>query len=825
VIFYLEIGLGIIAAGAIIITILRISGEKTRADERMQIMLNSAPIGVTFWDKDAKNIDCNQEVVRLFDLTGKKEYSRRFLELSPEYQPDGSPSGKKAFDFVQKAFEDGFCHFEWMHQKFNGEPIPCDITLVRVKYKKDFIVVGYTRDLREIRKTIQQMNESKESLTIFTNVLNGIDAEIYVCVPHTGEILFANDFMKKKFNIMDDCAGKKCYKIFLDKNQEKICDFCPCYQLDKDPHNTVVWEMRLPTGQTMRNSTRYIEWIDGRTVQIQLSVDISEVITAKEQAEQSSRYKSQFLSHMSHEIRTPMNAILGITEIQLQNESHTPDMQEALGKIYNSGYLLLGIINDILDLSKIEAGKLELTPVNYDVPSLINDTVYLNIMRFDAKPITFDLRIEENIPLTLFGDELRIKQILNNLLSNAFKYTSAGNITLSVCVEDIPGDKENKELVFSVSDTGSGITSDQMEKLFDEYTRFDLKSNRATEGSGLGMNITKRLVDLMNGKITVESEHGKGSVFTVRLPQGIVDAGVLGKAMIENLMQFRLGDMSQLRKAPQIIREPMPYGKVLVVDDVGTNLYVAKGLMTPYGLSVETVESGFEAIEKIENGASYDVIFMDHFMPDMDGIETAKKLRKMGYNLPIIALTANALAGQAEMFLLNGFDGFISKPIDIHQLNAVLNKMVRDKHQGGGEKAEAGRSNAVKEHTDAADGMKNFIKGTVPLIDPQLAELFIRDAEKAEASLKAIHANNYRRADDVQKYIINAHAMKSALINIGEKELSDSALRLEEAGKGQNIAILSKDTPVFLKALRMVIEKVKPAQSAKEPFSKYGNYI
>jgi PAS domain S-box-containing protein len=513
-------------------------------------------------------------------------------------------------------------------------------------------------------------------------------------------------------------------------------------------------------------------------------------------AEAANAAKSAFLAKVSHEIRTPMNAILGITEIQLQDETLSNDMQEALSRIYNSGYLLLGLINDILDLSKIEAGKLELTPINYDVPSLINDTVHLNIMRFDSKPIVFDLKLDENIPLTLFGDELRIKQILNNLLSNAFKYTDSGKVSLSITVE--PSDKPFMiTLLFRVSDTGQGMTREQIDKLFDEYTRFNLEANRTTEGAGLGMSITRRLIELMNGEIFVESEKDKGSVFTVRLPQGIVDNGVLGKAVVENLMLFRLGKMSQMKKAPQVVREYMSYGKVLIVDDVESNLYVAKGLMAPYGLTIDTAESGFEAIEKIKNGASYDIIFMDHFMPKMDGIEAAKKIRDLGYTKPIIALTANALTGQTEVFMAKGFDGFISKPIDIHQLNAILNKLVRDKYP--------------EEIVEAARQKNNLGKSSgQPFVNNELTKIFIRDAEKAVSVLETIHKKQSDYGDeDIQMYIINVHAMKSALANIGESELSVFAAKLEKAGRGRDITLLSEETPVFLTALQSVIKKNK----------------
>jgi len=542
------------------------------------------------------------------------------------------------------------------------------------------------------------------------------------------------------------------------------------------------------------NTMGYIEVIQDIT-------DMKVMVKKQADAHAANAAKTAFLAKVSHEIRTPMNAILGITEIQMQDETLAPNMQEAFGKIYNSGYLLLGIINDVLDLSKIEAGKLELVPVNYDVPSLINDTVYLNIMRFDSKPIVFELEVDENIPLTLFGDELRIKQILNNLLSNAFKYTDSGKVTLSIGFE--PHRKADKiTLVFRVTDTGQGMTNEQVNMLFTEYTRFNLEANRATEGTGLGMSITRNLINLMNGAIFIESEPDKGSEFTVKLPQGIVDGGVLGASMVENLKQFRLGRMTQMKKAPQIVRELMPYGRVLVVDDVETNLYVARGLMAPYELSIDTAVSGFEAIERIKNGEVYDVIFMDHFMPKMDGIEAVNIIRGMGYTNPIIALTANALSGQAEMFIANGFDGFISKPIDIHQLNAVLNKTVRDTHQ---DKSDEVKRQIAAKLSKSAGKQPRFI-------DQQLREAFIRDAQRSAALLEIIHSKNYRRADDIQLYIVNVHAMKSALANVGEMKLSAAAAKLEEAGRKQNIDIISAETPVFLASLLAVIEKIKPKE-------------
>ncbi|MDR1950211.1 MAG: response regulator, partial [Spirochaetaceae bacterium] len=398
----------------------------------------------------------------------------------------------------------------------------------------------------------------------------------------------------------------------------------------------------------------------------------------KAKAEAASRAKSEFLATMSHEIRTPLNAIIGLSEIELQ-KNLAADVRSDLEKIHNSGSILLGIINDILDISKIEAGSFELIPVEYDTPSLLNDTVQLNIVRIGSKPITFSLDIDETLPARLFGDELRVKQILNNLLSNAFKYTREGLVKLRLKWEQR---EDDAYLVFTVEDTGQGIKPEDMDKLFSEYSQLDTRANRKIEGTGLGLSITRRLTEMMGGTITVESEYGRGSIFTVGLRQGIVGDQPIGKELAENLMSFRFIE-TRRNRGRNLVRSYMPYGKVLVVDDVVTNLDVARGLMLPYGLTIDCVNNGREAIDRIRNGAiQYDAVFMDHMMPGIDGIEATRIIRKeigteYAKTVPIIALTANALAGNEEMFLAAGFNAFIAKPIDIMRLDVILNQWVR----------------------------------------------------------------------------------------------------------------------------------------------------
>jgi signal transduction histidine kinase/CheY-like chemotaxis protein/PAS domain-containing protein/HPt (histidine-containing phosphotransfer) domain-containing protein len=587
--------------------------------------------------------------------------------------------------------------------------------------------------------------------------------------------------------------------IFLDDKLYAIIDFATHKEdirWDQDKINMATYITNILSGALHK-----------RAAELQL-------IAAKESAEQSNRSKGIFLANMSHEIRTPMNAILGISEIQLQDKTLSSGAEEAFKEIYDSGNLLLNIINDILDFSKIEAGKLEIVPAKYSIPSLLNDAVQLNRLRYESKPIEFKINLDENTPLELFGDELRIKQILNNFLSNAFKYTEKGEIELSVHVEPTvhvepsvrePGnDNETVILVFRVSDTGQGMRDDQVARLFDEYVRFNMQTNRGVPGTGLGMSITKRFIDMMGGEIFVESEVEKGSVFNVRLPQKKLGSAVCGAELVDSLRNFRFHSVS-ISKNAQIVHEYMPYGSVLLVDDVASNLYVAKGLLTPYGLRIETAASGKEAIEKIENGSEYDIVFMDHMMPVMDGMETTKIIRGMGYTRPIIALTANAVVGQSEIFLANGFDGFIPKPIDSRELDTILDRFIRDKQPR--EVIEATWREQRDRETGTTSGPAKNKNDT-----PRIEKFFVLDAENAIRVIEEVYMNlDTSDSAAIKRYVTAVHGMKSALANIGETELSGAAFRLEQAGNEQNLDVIAEETPAFINALRLLHDKYIPA--------------
>jgi len=766
--------------------------EIKEADERVQLMFDATPIGANFWSKDYRVIDCNREMVRLFDMPNKQVYLDRFFDLSPEYQPDGQLSSKKASEYITKAFEEGYCRFEWRHQRLNGEQLPCEVTLIRIKYEDDFMVVGFIRDLREQKAMLAEIHKENEKSRAmahwYNSILNAIPLPISV-TDADSKWMFINTAVEKILGTtLEEAIGKPCSSW-----GSAVCNTqdCGIACVKRGVTQTYFTDGDL----SFQVDTAILKDLNDNTMgYIEIAQDVTNLkLLAKKQAdaEAASRAKSAFLARISHEIRTPMNAILGITEIQLQDEYLPPHIKEAFSEIYNSGDLLISIINDILDLSKIEADKMELSIAKYETASLVNDIAHINMMR-SSKFVEFELKVDENMPSKFLGDELRIKQILNNLLSNAYKYTEEGLIKLSVHAEAAP-EAEHDMVVFCVSDTGQGMTEEQINTMFTtEYSRFNPKINRTIEGTGLGMSITWRLVRMMNGMISVESQPGKGTRFTVRLPQKRASSKVLGKELAEKLQNFRMSSSSQMKKA-KITREYMPYGKVLIVDDVYSNLYVAKGLMVPYGLAIDLATSGLEAIDKIKSGEIYDVIFMDHMMPRMDGVEATKIMRDSGYKAPIVALTANAITGQAKFFLENGFDEFISKPIDIRQLNAVLNKLIRDKqppeiiaaaHKQKQNELESSLKNDVK---------PNSVLQTVFLLDVKQALPILEDTlERIDAATE----------EDLRLFTISVHAMKSALANIGESSTSKQALALELAGKEYNRSFIKTHAKSLIDSIR-----------------------
>jgi signal transduction histidine kinase/CheY-like chemotaxis protein/HPt (histidine-containing phosphotransfer) domain-containing protein/HAMP domain-containing protein len=660
----------------------------------------------------------------------------------------------------------------------------------------------------EIHKA-QIMQEANENLQ---TILNMLPVGVRIMSAETGSLLFINKASLDVFNCTSEEQvlghsgfefmpeiqpdGRKTVDVALELFQkESVTAEMQCVKLGGEPFIARINSIII----NYEGNRASLAVIEDMTAEKEYQEKLRNIALREQEANQ---LKSRFLAMMSHEIRTPMNAIIGMMEIQLQKEGNPPETEEAFEKIYESGNLLLNIINDILDFSKISEGKMEIAPVRYGIPSLINDVAQLNYLRFESKPVKFAVSVEPGAPMELIGDDLRIKQILNNLLSNAFKYTDSGEVELSVFPEPSRGETPTEDviIVFRVRDTGQGIPEENIGRLFEDFMRFNRDKNRAIMGTGLGLSITKRLIDLMNGEIIVESQENKGSTFTVRLPQKRFGEAVCGEENARRLREFNFHSAA-IAKKTRIEREYMPYGKVLVVDDVKSNLLVAKGLLSAYGLKIDVIDSGVEALEKIKGGGVYDVVFMDHLMPVMDGIEAVKNIRGLGYDRPIIALTANALVGQTEMFMQNGFDGYIPKPIDSLKLDALLNELIRDKNPP--EVVEAARREKLKEN---ANGKKSQAENKTKLSD--LEKYFLIDAGNAVGKLEKLCGKTALNKKDAALYEIAVHSMKSALANIGETRLSETALRLEMALKEENAAVIYKETPAFIDALKSLIGKL-----------------
>lgn len=383
---------------------------------------------------------------------------------------------------------------------------------------------------------------------------------------------------------------------------------------------------------------------------------LSEVTAAKDAADKANRAKSDFLSSMSHEIRTPLNAIVGFSEC-IKNADSLEEAKENAADIVTASESLLEIVNGILDISKIESGKLELVQSDYDIYKILDEVVKLIKARLGDKPLNFEVNIAPDIPHVLYGDHFNIKKILINFLTNAVKYTDEGYVKFDV--KCVIVNNNVCRLIMSVKDSGRGIKKENIDKLFTKFQRLDEDKNTTIEGTGLGLAITKQLVEMMHGKIVVNSIYGEGSEFTVAIDQRISNHKLETQEDVSD-------DVIDLTGR-----------KILVVDDNKLNLKVAVKLLQPYKCVVETCESGFGCIDKITSGNKYDIILLDDMMPKMRGSETLTRLKAdPKFNIPVVALTANAIQGMREQYMLLGFDDYLAKPIDKKELNRILNKYV-----------------------------------------------------------------------------------------------------------------------------------------------------
>lgn len=531
---------------------------------------------------------------------------------------------------------------------------------------------------------------------------------------------------------------------------------------------------------------------------------VEQVRQEKRRAEEANAAKSTFLSRMSHEIRTPMNAIVGMTDILLRTKL-SAEQREYLGNIKSSGNALVELINDILDLSKIEAGKMELVEKVYDFGQTIKDIRIMIKNRIGDKPVELICEVDESVPQKLYGDGLRIRQVIINLLNNAVKFTEEGHVKLTV--KETGRTAETVELFISVSDTGQGIREEDLKKLFGAFQQVDTKRNQGKEGTGLGLSISSQFVEMMGGKLEVKSQYGVGSEFFFTISQKLVTP-----------------EMEAEEDAELPVRNfTAPEARILIVDDNEMNRKVALGLLAPFEMQLDTADSGKKALAMIEQ-KRYHLVFMDQMMPGMDGVEATKLLREKEGDyyrkLPVIALTANAMTEAQKLFEEAGMNGFVAKPIDMRQISGVLFKWLPEalikentgeiSGNSGNEMPPADAEDTVLEGADiyhlegidAKEGIKN--SGSRELFVSLLGDFYKLIDVKAGKIEKCL-------ADHMIKdYTIEVHALKNTARMIGAMELSAGFAHLEELGHAGREEEICRDTPEVLEQYRSYKPVLKP---------------
>ena len=525
--------------------------------------------------------------------------------------------------------------------------------------------------------------------------------------------------------------------------------------------------------------------------------------------------KSRFLSNMSHEIRTPINAVLGFDELILR-ESDDEKILSYAADIQSSGKTLLALINDILDFSKIEAGKMEIIPVEYETCSMLNDVINMIEIKAEEKGLEFVTNIGEDIPSVLFGDETRIKQCIMNLLSNAVKYTHKGTVTMVVYRKDYEPvsheDVLDERIVLGVRiiDTGIGIKEEDIDKLTSAFERIDEKRNRTIEGTGLGINIVTSILSLMNSKLDVKSEYGRGSEFSFEIVQNVVK-------------NDKIGDFGENYRLSKVHRKQYrenfhaPKAKILVVDDMKTNLTVIQGLLKKTLIAVDTALSGNEALELVKAN-KYDVIFLDHRMPELDGIQTLHIMKDMKENLnkntPVVALTANAVSGSREMYFKEGFSNYLSKPVSPTKLEEMIMKYLpayKISVPGDDDFVETEDEMAGNENGVLSEILK--VRGTD--VDGAIArcgspEVLLEVMKDFRLSIKekTDFIEKYAKEKNFKNFGVYVHGLKSSAKAIGATELSEKAAYLEKCADEKNLEEIESKTPELLKLYRSYWDKL-----------------
>jgi PAS domain S-box-containing protein len=780
--------------------------RQAEAEQRLFDMMSSAQMPSMIWDESGNVTAYNNEIAEIFcapeNLT-PKEFNIFLMEIQPDYQPNGTETEHLIHTLISGTLGKGSSRISLQLMDNNGKRIDFEITATRVSLPDGYRMILYYHDLTGIKALNDDEWEDEKRIKMM------LDSTPMICILHD-ENSKVIDCNKEALNIFGVCEKAdfiwRFYSFFpefqpdgsrsldkVDRITRKLFEDGAIDSFewmfltaDGSPLPVEVTLVRIQWKDTYHymsysRDLREIKANEQRALEsIELNRKLELLELQKDAAQAASEAKSLFLANMSHEIRTPMNAIIGMSELMLAGKKLDGDQLHYAQNIYTSATFLMNIINDILDYSKIQAGKLSLIPGHYDFHLVIDNIDSMIHFLAGNKGIDFNMVTEGEIPKCLYGDDIRLRQALLNILNNAVKFTDKGSVTLTIS-------STNDYIFFDISDTGIGIRAEDIPLLFDAFTQTDMKKNRSKEGTGLGLAISKSVIEMMDGFITVQSVYGEGTTFHITIPK------VLG----DETLIHRAGDNDYKVYAPD--------AKILVVDDNSINLNVACGLLKLCKIAADTAMSGQQAIEMIRE-SQYDIVFMDHMMPGMDGVEATKIIREMGIKVTIIALTANAVSGAKEEFFAAGMDDWLTKPINKALFFKVLEKWIPAEKITRAP-VETADSTAGEDATQ--DEFRKSIE-QIEGLSVQTGLERVSEWETYETSLRLLineiencdrKLNNFLEANDMRNFSITVHGMKGALKFIGAEELSSQAYDLEVASDREDSNFCASNLPPFLEGL------------------------
>ncbi|MBO6015228.1 MAG: response regulator [Lachnospiraceae bacterium] len=658
------------------------------------------------------------------------------------------------------------------------------------------------REVEEAAKN--RANSHEEYVRVATQGILNRDVGAVLVISDSDEVIYYNDEFEQLFpniktyrNVADE---KDIQQLF--KEEEYVSEeLSRIYEIRSD---------RLDKEGQFKG--RFV-WLVDITGHYKTNKKLQEL---KEMADAANRAKSNFLANMSHEIRTPINTVLGMDEIILRETTEVPTRSYA-ENIREAGTTLLSIVNDLLDFSKIECGKMEILPVEYEVANVLTEVINMIEIKAANKQLEFIPVVSEDIPYLLFGDEIRLKQIVINLLTNAVKYTNEGSVVFKVSWKEA-GDS-SIDLIVSVTDTGIGIKDEDMDRLFVSFERIEEQRNRNIEGTGLGISITKQLLELMGSSLNVRSEYGVGSTFSFVLKQGIRDRKPIGK--FREKYAYKKEKYKQFRTT-----FVAPNARILVVDDNAMNLSVVEGLLKNTQIQIDKAASGQQALELCREN-QYDLIFMDHMMPYMDGIEATGKLKEEGginSETPVIVLTANAISGAKEMYLQSGFVDYMSKPIQGRRVEEkILEYLPQDKYVlvEYDEIEKNFYQTLWKEVADEIEMEYDFQYLDIPAAvesaegDKECFRFLLESFRDNEEKVRGDIQSSFEQ-EDYKNYTIYVHALKSTAKMIGAEKLSEEAKSLETAGKEENYTYIKENHDDTMEMYTKVVEEINHYFEATE---------